>query len=309
MLNTSDLAWKTLPTTSDHSKLEEAIWQAVAYGDVFSYPLRVNEVYRYLVGVRATRAAIEKALTGDRLVPGKLFYRDGYLTLRGREELVNLRNQKATIAASLWPRAIRYSHWISRLPFVRMVAVTGALAMDNEDERDIDYLIVTEPGRLWLCRGLVLILVHLGWRLGDHICPNYFLSENALTIMQRDLFTAHELTQMVPLFGQETYWRMRHLNRWTDEFLPNSYGLPRSDIRAEADSKLPWWQSMAEMALRAPPGVWVENWEMKRKLRKFNALRQGGDEAEFSADQCKGHFGLYGMRTLNAYIERLGFYG
>jgi len=52
-------------------------------------------------------------------------------------------------AAGIWPKAVGYGQAIARLPFVQMVAVTGALAMDNADAGDdLDYFIVTESDRL-----------------------------------------------------------------------------------------------------------------------------------------------------------------
>ena len=54
------------------------------------------------------------------------------------------------------------------------------------------------------------------------LCPNYFLAESALRLSTQNLYTAHELTQMVPLFGLPVYQAMRRLNTWTDRFLPNA---------------------------------------------------------------------------------------
>ncbi|HRF97333.1 MAG TPA: hypothetical protein PLZ51_19125, partial [Aggregatilineales bacterium] len=71
---------------------------------------------------------------------------------------------------------------------------------------DIDLLIITAPKRLWLCRLLVIGIVKRGIkRDGITLCPNYFVTTNAMTITDRNPFTARELAQMVPLVGFDLY--------------------------------------------------------------------------------------------------------
>ena len=66
--------------------------------------------------------------------------------------------------------------------------------------------------------------------------------------------------------------------------------------------------ALAEAALRTPPGAWLEQWEMDRKIAKLMAQMTASDpvEADFGADRCKGHFGGYGRRTLEAMASRIG---
>ncbi len=287
--------------------LEQAILQTVAYADVFDYPLRLPELHRYLIGQRAPPTIVWKALSSESLVPF-LTRTDGYVSFRDREHLVHLRREREEVARQLWPHAVRYGHLIGRLPFVRMVAVTGALAVNNvEPGADIDYLVVTEPGRLWICRAFVIGLVRLVRRHGVELCPNYFLSTRALAIPDRNLFTAHELTQMVPLTGMAVYRRLRTINRWTSVFLPNADGPPPASPPNEKTNS-PWGllpSQVAERLLRTSPGCWLEEWEMNRKVRKFRAQANGNPEAAFAPDWCKGHFDGYGRRTLRAYRQRL----
>ena len=133
--------------------LGQAILQTVAYADIFDYAITGKEILRYLTKTPASSQQVSvrlEAFSRSR----RLSRQGGLYTLPGREDLAKIRRQRAAIAEELWKPAIRYGRAIARLPFVRMLAVTGALAMDNaEAGADIDYLIVTEPGRLWLCRG------------------------------------------------------------------------------------------------------------------------------------------------------------
>src|SRR5438445_6664714 len=290
-------------TDQGRAALERAIVQAVAYADVFDYPLTADEVHRYLIGVPAGRGSVRAALGTARLIPDVLSRTGRYFTLAGREMTVETRRARASTAAGYWRRAVRYGHLIGNLPFVRMVAVTGALAMDNVADGDIDYLVITEPGRLWLCRAIVVGLVRTAALRGVALCPHSFLSERALALDERNLFTAHEVAQMVPLTGIQTYQRMRTLNRWTDTYLPNAGGHPRRLAPVEPRPRRP--RRILESTLRCRLASPFERWETARTVRKLGQRSNGHAEAAFGPDWCKGHFGDHGQLTLSRYDERL----
>ena len=298
--------------------LEEAVLQTVAYADVFDFPLTLEEIHRFLVGIKASYSDVGRIFESDRLAPKHLERHDKFFTLPDRGGIVGVRQRRSAASRFLWPAAVNYGRLIAQIPFVRMVAVTGALAVNNSDDGDdIDYLIVTEPGRLWLCRSLVVSLVKLAARQGVQLCPNYFLSENALALTEQDLFTAHELLQMAPISGSDVYKKMLHLNSWTERFLPNA-NTPMS-ILYSTPQGYRLLSTMAEAVLRLPPSDWVEKWEMDRKIAKFgrraaaSPQRKLGENSEqpnlievsFTPNRCKGHFYHHGSRALSAYETQL----
>jgi hypothetical protein len=281
--------------------LERAIVQTVAYADVFDYPLTADEIHRYLIGVSAGRGTVRSLLQD--LKSRELSRSGRYFSLVGREATVETRKARAASATDFWRRGVQYGRRISNLPFVRMVAVTGGLAMDNMADGDIDYLVITEPGRLWLCRALIVALVRMAALRGTELCPNYFLSERALVLTERNLFTAHEVTQMVPLAGLGTYQHLRDLNRWTFNYLPNAAGAPRRMAAVEPTHRRT--HQIVESTLRSRMCSPLEHWEMMRKVRKLGTQGNGHAEAAFGPDWCKGHFGDHGQATLSRYAERL----
>lgn len=286
------------------STLEQAVVRTIAYADLFDYPLQASEVYRYLEGTRTTLEEVTAALQSSALRDDLIESQVGLYSLAGRAEKVGiLRRDRAMISQRLWPLAYSYGRKIAGLPFIRMVAVTGALAMDNEDGQDIDYLIVTAPGRLWLCRALVILLVRHAAQSGVTLCPNYILTERALVFSERNLYTAHELTQMVPLAGLEMYARIRNLNYWTASFLPNAVGLPHHQYKILDSWPRGKLKAITEAVLRIPPVDRLESWEMRRKLLKFGSHLS--PEAGFCSDWCKGHFGGYEYHTLEAFDRQM----
>lgn len=284
--------------------LDRAVLRTAAYADVFDYPLTVGEIHAYLIERRASLAEVKTSLDG--LASRRLVRSGEYYTLPGREQLVPLRRERGGVAVRLWPKALRYGRAIAGLPYVRMVALTGALAVDNvASGADLDYLVVTAPGRLWLCRAAVILLVRRAALAGDTVCPNYFLAESALEYPRRNLYAAHEIAQMVPLAGMAVYRRMIRLNPWVTDYLPNAVLPPRWPFGRLERSGRSGRQAAAEALLNGSFGAKLERWEMARKLEKFNRRKDGFGEVGFCADWCKGHFDGHERRTLSAYAERL----
>jgi len=308
-----------IPDNPRLTPLEWAILRTVSYADVFNYPLKGKEIWRDLIEVKSSEAEVARTLASSQPLSTRISYYNGYYTLPDRYQLVEKRQQREITSARLWRRARHYGGLIAGLPFVRLVAVTGALAVNNATEGDdIDYLVVTEPGRLWIARAFTVLLVKQGARKGDLICPNYFLSASALALPERDLFTAHELAQMVPLAGSDIYWQLLDQNSWAWEYLPNWLSQqPKggSDARPVPKTLV---MAVAEHFLRTAPGSWLENWEMTRKQARFSrqaGLVGAGDglvgdkkpliEVAFNAQRCKGHFNQHGRETLQQYTGRL----
>lgn len=286
------------------NQVEQAILATVAYADIFQYPLSALEIHRYLIGVRATVEEVQATLEQSNLIASRLDVAEGFYALHGGIKNLAIRRQRDRFSARLWPRAARYGKVMAGLPFVRMVAVTGSLAVNNADKRaDLDYLVVTQPGRLWTVRALVVGLVRLAGYSKETLCPNYFLSERALALQEQDLFTAHELAQMVPLSGMATYHRMRSLNPWVGEYLPNASMSEGPFLPSREKPSI--IKPLGEVILRTTAVNRLEKWEMDRKVLKFTGHGISQPEAWFSIDRCKGHFNGHGQRILDAFSERI----
>lgn len=283
--------------------LDDAILRTLVYADIFDYPLTMPELHRYLHGISADRQTLEAALAAL-LETGAVGQQSGFYHLPGRTHVVPGRIARRDNTGRIWPHILLSGQLIAALPFVRMVALTGSHAMRNADEKaDLDVMLVTAHGRLWLCRAFVILLARLVSLRGPTICPNLIISERALAFPVRNIYTAHELAQMIPLAGLAVYDDIRAANPWCTAYLPNA-ATPPHYVACDAHA-LSQVRTLAEAALRL--SVWnaVERWEMRRKIRCFNAEGQSSGEARFSPDWCQGHFDEHGSRTLAIYKSRL----
>ena len=207
--------------------LETAILLTSVYSDLFDYPLSEDELYGYLTIPCPDRRQFDRALAVLEQHPDRerrLVRRDGYLCRAGREGLADVRRQRYEIASGRWPAARRFGRWLARVPFVRMVAVCGSLAVENSSrEGDVDLFLVTVPGRLWLVHTAAMILKRCARPfLGVELCPNYFLTTDTLEVAVRDLYTAREIVQAVPLWGDGVYHAFLDANRWIEDFFPQA---------------------------------------------------------------------------------------
>ena len=292
---------------SGPSHLEAGIIGALVYADLFDYPLTLSEIHRYLVGQAAPLTAIEERLTGNGWLRERLGSNPPFWFLAERGHLAHVRREREAYAQALWPLAWRYGGMIAALPFVRLVAVSGSLAMNNvaSPQDDIDFLVVTQSNRVWLTRGLAILIVHLARRRGVFLCPNYVVSEHRLWIDSPSLFAAHELAQMIPLYGLEFYQRLLNSNPWIAEYLPNASARQTSDGELGKVPRI--GKSALESALCGRLGNGIERWERERKIARLRteALQQGGGGTQFGPDLCKGHMDDHASVVRQRYQARL----
>ncbi|HET9948939.1 MAG TPA: hypothetical protein VFQ22_08465, partial [Longimicrobiales bacterium] len=260
----------------------------------------------------------EAALDGCR-ARGRLVARDGFYLLPGRERLGELRQARAERAREIWPRALAFAALLSRLPFVRMVAVTGSLAWDNvSDHADADFMIVTEPGRVWLVRWLAAALRRSLMSTGLKLCANYVLSERTLALSDRDVYVACELVGMRVVSGVETYRRMRRVNGWARAYFPNAEEprvAPARDASGPGGTALAAAvaeiAALAEPVLRTRVGNWLKRSEMAYRMRKYDRTIPVDERQDdrFGPDTFKCHLPQYRQRALVAFEARLAALG
>jgi len=210
-------------------KLQKAILKTLSYADVFDYPLTLPELHQFLIGTKASINDLAKALTEIKEVTqdGQFFF------LKKRPKIVQIRQKRFRWSQNKLKIAKQVAKYLKLTPFVKMVAVTGNLAMSNAEQKDdIDLLIVTSQNRLWLTRLLAVFLVELvanrrrphDQEVEDKICLNMFLAENYLQVPKKEqnLFSAHEVFQAKLLWERKrTYQKFLKANQWAQKYLPN----------------------------------------------------------------------------------------
>jgi hypothetical protein len=297
----------TVPMTP----LEDSILRTLLYADVFNFPMTLAEIQHFLIApAPTTEASIERVLAQSERLRELVTCVNGYFMLIGRESLAEVRETRERASQALWADAQRYGHWLGRLPFVRMVALTGALAVHNAvEDDDIDYVLVTRVGRVWLARALAIVVVRQARLRGVQLCPNYVLSEAALAQDLRSLYMAHEIVQMIPLVGLGVYQRMRHENAWVSGQLPNALEPLYRQVIGEDGVFWRRLKQFGEGLLGGAVGDRLEAWERERKLRRFAERAQGSQSARLDAQHVKGHFSDHGQPTMARYAARLQEYG
>ena len=153
-----------------------------------------------------TESEIENALK-ELTLRGLIQTDDGFFFLNHNAASVMRRREGEIAAAGAFITAKRFSRIISNFPFVRAVAISGSLSKNYiDDSSDIDYFIITSQGRMWVARTL-LVLYKKIFLFNSHknFCVNYFLSEDSLLVPDRNIFTATEISFLVPTYNYTLY--------------------------------------------------------------------------------------------------------
>lgn len=195
---------------------------SIAYHDLFDYPLTGEELKYWQIGSEQTPMhKISKI--------GKFY------SLSGRQEIILTRSNAKKPSETKYKIAQNASRFLSVIPSIDFVGITGSLSMGAARENeDIDLLIITSVGCLWITRLLCHVLLKIKrvqvrhWKdkdIRDKLCLNMFLETKNLSFADRnEIYTAHELLQIKPLFDRDSaYRRLLISNKWVRQFFPEGY--------------------------------------------------------------------------------------
>lgn len=212
---------KNITPNQPLSLLDEQILRTLLYYDIFNYPLRAEEVVRFL-GMRESESVVISRLL--HLCNQKNIFQFGALFSLSNNDASAKRRLKGNAEAErLLALAKKRAKLIAMFPFVRAVMASGSLSKGFMDENsDLDFFIVTAPNRLWIARTLLVVYKRFFlFNSHKYFCVNYFVDEYHLEIEEKNLFTATELATVIPLWGAQHYTNLHKANGWLNNFFPN----------------------------------------------------------------------------------------
>jgi hypothetical protein len=236
--------------TAALERIARQAFLTLGYSDQFEYPLSSLEIARRLIGESvSTPTGVDKALQQLHKA-GLIDKTDQYYHLPGRQELVKIRLQRTQASAQKQFSVQQFLRLVRFIPWIKGVAITGSLAVANaRPESDIDFMIVTQPHRVWLTRLVVLLVTTImGKRrtsrgeLPDSWCFNIWLDMNTLAVPahKRSLYTAYEVCQadwvydvagVQHRFYSENGWAQRYIPQYVAERLQQATG--QSTVRSQ----------------------------------------------------------------------------
>jgi predicted nucleotidyltransferase len=214
------------------------------------------EVWKYLTRIgdeskdeeKITLADVMRELEGDKLKRFVCVFQ-GFYFLRGREYLVGQRIERNKIAEKKLKIAIKIAKFLRFVPFVRMIAVSGRLAMKNTEKKsDLDFLIALKNRKIFTGRLLVTLAVHLlgkrryGVKIEDRACLNHFFNNKYPEINLKDnltnseyFFSASEYHFLFPIFGPKTFQKFKEKNVWIKKYKINYATFESSNLKFVRD--------------------------------------------------------------------------
>jgi len=295
--------------SSEVGTLAKSIIKTLAYYDIFSYPLTKEEIYICSNTNGDTKPSVFEEL--EVLVSSGIIYNnDKFYSINHNSHLIPKRIEGNNRAIKKMKTAKLFSKFISHFPYVRGVLLSGSISKGYMDEKaDIDYFIITAPNRLWITR-ILLVLFKKMFLLNSYkfFCINYFISTTELEIEEKNIYTAIELSTLIPMYGADVYNDLYEANQWINQYVPN---YPKRDVSNVPESRRKIIQRFIEALLSSRLGDYFDDKVMKLFIR-FDEKRYGKlDEKTFKLafktrkNISKHHPNFYQKRVLESLRKKL----
>lgn len=211
-------AYKPLTTS------QSAVIRVLMYFDIFNYPLKADEIVNLTQIPSAGLIKIEKDLS--LLTDSAYILNEGEfygLSNSNLNENIKIRKKGSILSKRKMKTSRFFSFIIALCPYVRAICLSGTISKGfMKNDSDIDYFIITKPDRLWIARTFLTLFKKI-FLLNSYknFCINYFIDTDHLEIPDKNIFTATELSYLLPVYNYEVYLKLKQSNTWVESFLPN----------------------------------------------------------------------------------------
>jgi hypothetical protein len=208
--------------------LAESARETLSFFDAQDIPLTLTEVRAYLVAKNLPQDISFSTLLSvfETELKDMVDSQSGFYFLRGRQELLRIRQERYKISLRRFRKARRFLYWLRFFPYLRAVSLSGSQALLNSNtQSDIDLFVITQKNRIWLARLLVSFYFQvLGQRryslhIQNRFCLNHYLCAGTTITQDKNLYTAIEYASLLPVLGQEVVQQFWQTNEWLREFL------------------------------------------------------------------------------------------
>ncbi len=216
------------------TQAEKAVLKTLVYADLFNWPLTKKEIFQKLhtpnkISLPLVKGSI-KRLVANGLIHRHLRY---YFLSSNDKSIAQNRINRVLSAKNKINQARLRLPILFHCPWISGIYITGSAAVLNTQKQDdIDFLVITQPNRLWLTRLWIIMIAEFlkkrrrprEQQFANKWCFNLFLERKHLSIpsSKQNLFTASELIQVKPVFlRQQTHQEFIQANLWFAKYFGN----------------------------------------------------------------------------------------
>jgi len=255
------------------ARVKENILRTLLYYDIFSHPLKPEEIFIFLPQNSVPKDEIFSLIRDFSSDSSCKFAEcSGYVYVKPNEHYIELRRKKEKCSRRMWRMARFMTHIIKRFPFVRAVFISGSLSKNSSEEiSDIDFMVVTKSGRLWVARTLLMLFKKI-FLLNSYkyFCLNYFITEDNLEIPFKNIFAATEVAYIKATFNTTLMSSFVMANKWIKDYFPNYKFLDPYLHSAgfKVNNRKSIMQKLLEITFAGSAGNKLDNY-FKKKTEKF----------------------------------------
>lgn len=273
-------AWTLMPL----SMLSHQVVSTVKYFSLFRQPVTAVQVWRNLVvqeKLGPVSFADVCASLQELVAEEKLKTKWGYYFLpKAKPHTVDVRLRRHRLAQMKWKTTVSLIKFLSFVPGVKMLAMSGSLAVANtKPQSDLDIFVVATWGRIWTTRLFVLVAAELLGRrrkywqgeAPDQLCLNHYITQSSLTISPaiQNQYTAVLYNNLVPLFGRGVFKNFQENNKgWLASFIATPKTIGLGNVLAKKIPQHNFLKRQLDSFLQEPIFDWLEN--MAERLQRYS---------------------------------------